>query len=336
MNNSLNKIIFLFFCTFILSCNKREEIINNDTVKIDSFQYNLKNKEKIFLDFWSGINADDFYRVYELLKSKNKMTNEPYLMTYKFGDYNIDLDYGNKLDFRPGNKKFYNKTSNIESIYLHLENQDVFEIFRKKYEINNLEKVYTNYFYLESNPLYGLNKDNISDEIEIEFQKERKELSNNEVKNISINNNAAISNISNGKSIRYNDLKNIYGSDYFENSIKYLLTKEIVIQTDDNFLIFYNSVCQYFYDNPNTLRYAFESKSKYNRVTFLYPEGFTESPYRIVKSRNETDIFVTYTTKKYYDKIKSEEKAQGGQDAEKDRKEKELIEKRRTESLNEI
>ncbi|MDI9310799.1 MAG: hypothetical protein QM535_11335 [Limnohabitans sp.] len=126
------KILLVFYCTVIISCNKKAETVktNDNTKKIDSFEYNLKNKEKIFLDFWSGINREDFYKVCHLLQSKNKM-GEDY--KYKLGDTEVSLSRGNYLQYDCGNI-FYNRSKNetIECIYLLLHTKAVKFFFDKE------------------------------------------------------------------------------------------------------------------------------------------------------------------------------------------------------------
>lgn len=338
MKNSLNKILLLLLLlSFVISCNKKEEVDkeDNNIVKIDSFEYNLKNKEKIFLDFWSGMNDNDFFKVYLLLESKNIMSNKSSFIAYKLGEDEVRLSKGNKLKFEYSDDVFYknSKNKNIECIYLHLERLDLVKLFIKKYNITDYIEVNANDYFIEENPLYGLNDSEIKDEIEIKQVKPVK-LKIEDLMNIQYNENCHYTLISKGNCDRYiyrgQEPSFIYRS-FFNDTKKIQFTNnDIVIDKENNKLLFFNATLDYWKERPNTMG------DVYFKAAVFYPYGIKESKFRIISLSNRTDVFVTYTTKKYYEKIISEETTGISQDAEKNMRKKERIEKRKTESLNEI
>lgn len=338
MKNILNKILTIFFCTLITSCNKKEEIVVSDkNVKIDSFQYNLKNKEKIFLDFWSGINHDDFFKVYELQKSKRTMSDEPFLMTYKLGENEVQLSKGNKLKFIYGNDVFYrnSKNENIECIYLHLEDPDLVKLFFKKYNITDYKEINKYNYFIEENPLYDFNDSEIKEEIEIKRVK-RERLDIEDLKNIQYNKNCDYTKIIDGGCMRYKDEDpSLIQRFFFDYTKKIQLTiNNLVIDKENKKLLFFNAISEYKTEHPNTMG-AFGT-GQYLWAEVFYPYGTKESALRIIKEYNNTDVFVTYTTKKYYEKIILKEKSEENKKTIEKRNVEKRIENRKRESLDEI
>jgi hypothetical protein len=337
MRNSLNKILLLLLLSFVISCNKKEEVDkeDNNIVKIDSFEYNLKNKEKIFLDFWSGMNDNDFFKVYLLLESKNIMSNKSSFIAYKLGEDEVRLSKGNKLKFKFSDEVFYknSKNKNIECIYLHLERLDLVKLFIKKYNITDYIEVNVKDYFIEENPLYGLNDSEIKDEIEIKQVKPEK-LKIEDLMNIQYNENCHYTIISKGSCNRNmykgQEPDSIFRSFLGNSKRIHFTNNNIVINKGNNKLLIFNATLDYWKENPNTMG------DEYFKAIVFYPYGTKESKFRIISLSDRTDVFVTYTTKKYYEKIISEEETEKSQDAEKDRKEKERIEERKTESLHEI
>ncbi|MDI9311008.1 MAG: hypothetical protein QM535_12395, partial [Limnohabitans sp.] len=205
-----------------------------------------------------------------------------------------------------------------------------------KYKITDYKEVDAYKYYIEKNPLYGLNKSEITNDIVIKVGKP-KPITFEELEKIDYNDSLVHSYITsgNGGSLKPYLQPEVLFKTFSDDTKKYQLNNDVIIHNKNNVILFYNSV-DFDYCKYPSIDILFNGEKTYSNVEILYPYGAKESPFRIIKETNTSDVFVTYTTKKYYEKIQSKEKREKYlKDIEED-KVKQRNEIRKAEAINEI
>uniref|UniRef100_UPI00404782B0 hypothetical protein n=1 Tax=Flavobacterium sp. TaxID=239 RepID=UPI00404782B0 len=162
-----NIILVSFFTILLFSCNnsnnKKNEQDEISTVKVDSFEYKLKNESKIFLKYWSGMSYDEYIKVCELLVKDQILKKEGNNFFYVLGKgyknvIGIYPSYLNensteKLEIETVNEGD-NINKKIDGILLGGINEENYVKFKNKYNLEILQKV-SNFKASKSlNPLY--------------------------------------------------------------------------------------------------------------------------------------------------------------------------------------
>ncbi len=130
----------------IIACKKESENVTTENdvesfVKIDSFDYKLKNKPKYFLKFWGNMTQEDYSRVKDILISEGKIN---YLNQYVTGD--------ELVKFEP---IIDSKNNNVIGIGLFDFSENFYNLLKEKYNLDPLgtEKMIAK-CYIERNPCY--------------------------------------------------------------------------------------------------------------------------------------------------------------------------------------
>lgn len=321
------KYIFQFFSLlniffYLTSCNNTTEKKNiNDEInkvnnsiktKKDKFDYDLLNKQKIFLKYWSGMNYHEFFKVTELLEKEGIVSKKQGDFYYNMGNSELRIDrYFSKQDYISYNGYTHEKGNDISTgINLWGFDEITYNIFKKKYNLPDYIIKKSAEFILEENPLY---LDENKDEYTI----------GRFIRNFDIRDNLQFIG---GKENQLN-----YSPFFFDYEFASRITvpEEIIIKKG-NIVIMINDVMDI--SDPKTYSGCYYK----DKVEFLYYNNNKKEKYRIVRISNYSDLRITYIDRTYYEKIEKKEKKSELDDLNLKNKEENQIKQRTNSIQNEI
>ena len=149
-NTKIILISFLAFLTLVC-CKKAENTKDNHVekfVEVDSFAYKLKNEPKIFLSYWNGMSYDEYIRVSNILTTEKILIKQGADYLYILGDgYDNDCfinaaflkkDLYDRVDVESLNTT---TKKNIDGILLTNINQNIYNKYKSKYNLDPLQEV---------------------------------------------------------------------------------------------------------------------------------------------------------------------------------------------------
>lgn len=147
------KFIYIVFVVFmaLISCGKEKtkelgNKLKSSTTVVDSFEYKLKNKPKIFLKYWSGMSYKEYSRVSAILIKEGKIKEHNFEEYYNLGNLLIKIEpfslSKNTEDIFILNSKceFYKENNKYDGILLRNIDTAGYEYFRLKYSLKKLVK----------------------------------------------------------------------------------------------------------------------------------------------------------------------------------------------------
>ena len=269
-------LLIIIISIFHTNCKKEQEdnlYLNKTESRVDSteiinnlFEKKLSSEPKIFLEYWSGMNYEEFQKVSNILEKKGliEFGAPPYIY------YNMGED---KLRIFPCIEDKFNKDKFI-GIKLSGFSETSYEFFKNKYNFPDYIRIEP-LIILEENPLY-LNPN--SDEFEI--GKKISELTIKQAKEL-INENGSSEAI----------ISSVIAS-----------PEEIIIKKDDVVIqakLFFNTPLNTEYDNVKNIEVY--KKNGYN--DFHYPNNDKNSKMRVVVKRDYSEFQVRYIPRTYYDSL---------------------------------
>lgn len=302
----------LLFCYFIIiSCNQKikseKEII--DPLPIDSFSYNLKNKEKLFLKFWSNMTVADYNKTCNLLIADSILEyNSNHGNCYVF-DRNIISPIKpfkfstNNLGFITFNQKNENNLKDsdiIDGIELASITPEAYEYFRKKYNLPQLIKKINAIIYIEENPLINaLNVKEIQQE-KASFEKYQNQKKNENQQNIESLQNKEDLQGKVIKSLNSNEIFNIFNdkSNHEWKNVEYAdiyfyTVKEEIIKKNKNAVIIIKEKTGHRSSGIST----------HINADYYYKNLEKSSKERIVVEKEYSSVSIFYLSHESYEKL---------------------------------
>jgi hypothetical protein len=314
-NNLLKSISILFLFSTTIRCKQELNNIKTEEKEIvveveNNFEDKLKNESKIFLKYWKGATYDEYHKINELLIGEGVLERNAGLY-YKMGLNKMMINpfffsdsFVIGCDGRRGSQGSRNHKDNdvIDGIELSGFDEDIYNIFKEKYNLPNLVFKKSADFILEENPLYNNSKadEKVAGTL-------IRALDENEIHEIFELNKS---------SEWYN------GVGYVPNINMLSIKKNIVIEKDNVVILFRvcNDICS----------------NSYATAWFYYKNNDRNSKYRIVVFPDNSMLTVTYFDKDVYNKAMKEKESHKNNYLRKLNEEEENNKKRLNESIDEI